>query len=331
MKSLPKMSPPPQLAWPLSILLLTSLAGCGGSGQNDPPRPNAEQTLESARALAEQGEREAALAQFEQAIAINPKLTGAHLGAAEIYKADGDYAAAERRYGAAAVLEPQSFDAQYNHGLMLQLLRRYTEAVRAYLRALTVQPNDFNANLDLATAYLQLGEATQAVSYAQRAVLIDPMSGPARVNLAEIYRAVGHHDGAVTEYQQAAELMDLTPEVMLNLADSLGQLGRFPEMANTVDRIIQLQPSAKAYERLGSAQFRQGQYDTALAAFTKAVELDADHYPALNGVGVCLLNKHLWSGRNDTEALRGAVAALRRSLQIERSQPRVAELLARWG
>lgn len=291
----------------------------------------AQEAVARAQVLASQGLDHIALAEFEKAIAINPRLTLAYIGIGQIHKKRGDLPKAEQAFGQAAEIEPSNFEAQYNHGLVLQLLNRVTEAVRAYLRALAIQPDSFDANLNLATAYLQLGEAGPALPYAQRAVGLRGDSGPARVNLGAIYAALGNHEAAVIEYQQAAELMELTPELLLNLADSLGKVGRYAEMQNTLEQLIKSKPSAPAYERLASALFRQQKYDDALAAFRKALEYDENYYPALNGVGVSLLNRYLLSDKKDLDARSEALKALRRSLQIEPRQPAVVDLVTRYG
>jgi hypothetical protein len=48
-------------------------------------------------------------------------------------------------------------------------------------------------------------------------------------------------------------------------------------------------------------------------------------------VGVSLLNRYLNSQKQDLEALTEGISALRRSIQIERRQPAVVELIARYG
>lgn len=290
----------------------------------------AQDAFANASRLRAQGVTDEALKEFERAIEVNPTLTIAYVGAAELYTQKGDYNTAEQRYRKATELEPANFDAQYGHGLVLQILDRVAEAIRAYLRALAIRPDDFDANLNVATAYMQVNEPAQARPYAERAVRLNPESGPARVNMGAVYAALGMHDAAVLEYQQAAELMDLGPELLLNLADSLGKTGRYAEMAATLDQLVRIAPSAPAYERLGSALFRLKKYDRALAAFRKATDVDPDHYPAWNGVGVCLLNQYLWSGKKDTRARRGAIEALRRSLQIKTNQPKIIELVRRY-
>ncbi|MBX3363623.1 MAG: tetratricopeptide repeat protein [Phycisphaeraceae bacterium] len=286
---------------------------------------------ERARRLAAQGDDSAALAAFERAIAVNPELTVAYLGAADIYQRQGDYDRAERRYGQAAALEPGNFDAQYGHGLSLHFLNRLAEAVRAYLRALAIRPNDFDTNLNLATAYLQLGEPRQAQVYAVRAVRLNTRSGPARANLGAVYAALGDHASAVAEYQQASELMELSPPLLLNWADSLSREGRHAEAINTLEEVIRSEPSAVALERLGAARFRMRQYEKAEQAFSEALRLDGNHYPAMNGLAVCLLNRYEWSQATDLQSRDEAIRLLRRSLQIEPRQTPIVELVRRYG
>ncbi len=331
------------IALGLCVAVLASAPACRGRAARRAARRNAQPppaatvagdasaAVSRAQGLRRQGLYDSALSELQRAVAINPKLTTAYLGMGDIYRETGNFAQAEGAYRKAAEVEPGSFDAQYLHGLALQLLDRLTESVRAYLRALTIRPNDFNANLNLATAYLQLGEPHQALPYAQGAVRLRSDSAAARVNLGAVYAGLDRHEDAVVEYRQAAELMALTPELLLNLADSLDKAGRLEEMQSTLEQLIKTRPSAVAYERLGSCLFRQARYQDALGYFRRSLELDEAHFPAHNGVGVCLLNEYVWSERTNTQAREDALRHLRRSLQIERRQPGIIELVSRYG
>lgn len=319
-------------AAPLGLVGCKGTGGSGESGFRSSARADtrATEAAELATRLKNEGLVDQALREFERAIEINPTMTTAYMGAGDIYRERGDFEGAEKHYGDAARVSPNEFDPNYWHGHALQMLNRITEAVRAYLRALAIRPDDFNANLNLATAYLQLGEDAQAVIYAERAVRINASDGPARVNLGAAYANAGRHGEAIEQYEAAAELMPLTPELLLNLAESLGKVGRHQEMAGTIREVLRQSPSAMAQERLGSALFRMREYDDAIEAFRGATRMDPNHYPAWNGIGVCLLNRYVWSNKSDLVALDEARNALRRSLQIERNQPRIAELLTRY-
>lgn len=310
-------------------------AGSGGGApiSIDDTRTKEQEAAAStrrARILKDQGLIDQALREFDKAIENNPKLTVAYIGAGDIHRERGDYASAEVRYGQAAAVEPRNFDAQYLHGLMLQLLNRLGESVQAYTRAIAIRPNDFDANLNLATAFLQLDDPAQGLPYGQAAVRINGDSAAARTNLGAIYTALGRFEDAVVEYQQAAELAPLSAPLLLNLADALGKSGRNEEMVNTLQELTRTEPSADAFERLGTGQFRLRKYAEAEAAFRKAIEIDPNHYPALNGIGVCLLNKYVWSDQRDETARSEALQVLRRSVQIERGQPGIIDLISRY-
>lgn len=329
-----------------ALLASVMLAGCnkGGSAKPAEPATTAESSTSGPTRLTEAlthiataedavraNDKEKALIEFQRAIEINPNLTTAYMGMADIYRMDRDYEKAELRYAQAARVEPKNFDAQFYHGLMLHLLERVTEAIQSYLRALTIRPDDFQANLNLATAYYQIEENTQALPYARKAVALDKDDGSARLNLGAIYAALGRHQDAVNEYQQAAELMPLTGELLLNLAESLANLSRFDEMANALEQAAKTHPSAAVFERLGFARFRLKDYAAASTNFQKSLDIDADYFPALNGLGVSTLNDWIGGDRQDGSLKERGVAMLRRSLQLEPDQPQIREIVTRYG
>lgn len=301
------------------------------------PAPKADPVQESQNAVARaqtlqaQGVEDVALREFERAISINPRITPAYLGIGQIQRRRGNLLESVAAYAKAVEIEPGNFDAQYGYGLASQLLGKIGDAIRAYVNALYIRPDDFDANLNLATAYLQFGDPAPALPYAKRAVKLKGDSGPARFNLGAIYGAVGDHENAIVEYQQAAELMEISPQLLLNLAESLSYTGRFAEAQNTLEQLILVAPTATAHERLATSLFRQKKYDDALVAFRKSLELDETYYPSHNGVGVCLLNRWLLSEKQDVAAKEEAIRELKRSLQLERKQSVVIDMINRYG
>ncbi|MFG0300262.1 MAG: tetratricopeptide repeat protein [Phycisphaerales bacterium JB047] len=302
------------------------------ANQPAPRRKSREETsYAQAVELHATGDLQSALRELERAIAYNPQFTLAYLESGDIYMEMAQYEQAERQYSLAVRNEPRNYMAQYRHAQVLHKLNRLEESNRAYLRALSIRPSSFDANLGISTVLLEMGRAEQALPYAQRAVKSEPPSGRARMHLGNIYAALDRHEDAVVEYQQGAEMMDApTAGLLLNMAESLNQLQRYAEMVGALDQLVRIEPSALAYERLGSGLFRLKRYDDALAAFSSSTELDADYYPAYNGIAVCELNQYLWSSKSDGGARERAVEAMRQSLRIDRSQPRIVELLRRY-
>lgn len=331
----------------VSTILITAcligLWGCTGSGSASSSASDrrtrasleevlrADEATQRAKLLMASGRIREALNEFERAVEINPGAVDAYIGIGNIYKDEGDMPKAERSFRTAAKVGPDVFEAQYAHGLILQLMHRFQESIRAYLRALQIDPRDFDANMNLALAFVQAGQPQQGLPYAIRATKLNPQSGPAFYNLGVVYSALNRHTDAITSYRRASEYMGTSPQLLMGIADSQSALKQYGEAARTLERLIASEPSADAYHRLGTARFRNREYDAAMKAFRNAIEMDDTHYPALNGIAVCLLNQYLWSDKSDTKALDAAVRAMRRSLRIKRDQPQIIELLTRFG
>lgn len=317
-----------------------SFDGGGGSGNGNGARTSrasleavlaADEATQRAKLLMASGRLREALTEFEKAVELDPRAVDARIGIGDVYKQEGDLPRAERWYGQAADVGPDVFEAQYAHGLVLQLMQRYAEAIRAYLRALQIDPRSFDANMNVALAFVQIGQPEQGLPYAVRAVRLSPQSGPANYNMGVVYAALNRHEEAITSYRRASEYMGTSPQLLMGIADSQSALGLYTDSARTIERLVTTDPSADAFHRLGSARFRNKEYEASLSAFRQALELDENHYPALNGVAVCLLNKYLWSEKTDTQARDAAVRAMRQSLRIKRDQPKIIELLTRFG
>lgn len=291
----------------------------------------AEEHVAQAEAALNEGDIDAALAAFAEAIQENPRIFRAHMGMGDIYRERGEYGYAEQSYREAAEINPGSYEANYFHGLALQILNRLSEAVRAYRRALAIDPRSHEANLNLATAYLQSGQPTEALPFALTAAELQPAHGPTRVNLGAIYAALSRHEEAVQEYEEALELMAPSEELVLNLTESLRRLDRHAEMATALEAIVRESPTPGVMERLGYARFKLQEFEESKAAYRQSLAAAPEYYPSLNGLAVNLLNDYLRSGRTDEPAREEAVSLLRQSLRIQGEQPRIVELLARYG
>ena len=276
--------------------------------------------------LLKQGLKDQALMAFEKAIEENPLAVKSYINAGDIYFERNDISTAQQRFEAAAKADPKNFTAHYKNGLMLQLLRRVGESVSAYLKALEINPFDFGANLNVATAFLQLGEPQQAVGFAEKAVELNKQDDKARANLGAVYAELGRHAEAVAQYREAAQLQDLTPPLLLNLANSLGKTNppQFGQMLNTLDELLRLDPSTPiAHERRAYALFKLNRREESLSACRAALSLDENHYPAWNVLGYIMINQWV-DGKQENDSLRNeALNAWRKSLQIERNQPKI--------
>jgi deoxyribonuclease-4 len=284
-------------------------------------------TIEKARAKIDRGDYEAALSMFQEVLRENPKLPDAWVGVGDAHASLKEWTEAETAYANATTLDNGNFDAHFGRGKALQVLNRLIDAIRSYHRALLIRPEDFDANLNMATAYLQLDQPQSSITYAEKAVKLKPDSGTARINLGVAYERAGRAADAVAQYETAAELMEPTPQLLINLLNAYAQSRRYREAVNAAGLLVRIAPTANSWERLGWACFRQGDFPRSLESYRESVRVDPQHWPGWNGVGVNMLNSWLQGGRKDSAQSEQAMAAFRKSLQINPEQVKVQKLL----
>ncbi len=332
----------------MSVLLLLVSAGCVSDPPQEvqdaplpaPPRPVVDvrrPTLEQAeraaegRALIDAGDPVEAIEVFESLLDENPSLTVAYIGIGTAYESMGDAARAEPAFARAVRLEPRNFEAQFGHGETLRALGRLRDSIRAFQLALAVAPNDDDALASLAAAFLEMDMPRSAVAPAQRVVELRPDEGDAHAMLGTAYMLSGRTDDAIDTYEIAIELVGNDPRLIGNLVECYAGAGRFKESVNAGEVLLELAPSAIAWDRQGRSHFRLGDYEASVECYRRAVEIDPDYWPALNGIGVNELNAWLASERTLLEARDAAASAFRSSLRINPEQPKVVRLLTTYG
>jgi protein O-GlcNAc transferase len=156
-----------------------------------------------ANALEDQGQLDAALAEYRQAASLNPGFVEAHTNCANVLRKLG------RSEEAAAVCEHIiKHLAGFGRilGNILKELSQPDEAVRAYRRALALRP-------DFAEVYTNLGNVLQgeeafeeAVEVYRQAISLRPDLAEAHANMGATLEGLGRLDEAIDSYNTAVKL-----------------------------------------------------------------------------------------------------------------------------
>jgi len=316
----------------LALLMVMSAAvhGCASTTPQGSAEQRAADQAAAGQVLLDEGRLDAALAAFGLALESNPELLEAHLGMGSVYQKRSDYRLAADSYERAAGIDPESFDAHYYLALSRQFLGQVEAAIRAYLMALTLRPDDPDANQNLASAYLQSNRPGEALPYAKRAVDLNEQSQGGWANLASVYSLLGRHEESVDAYRRAAELGDTPPPLLVGWADAHIQLEQYGRAINILKRALQMQATARVWERLGYAYFKQRELSDARDAFGASLKLDGRHVGALNGLGVVLMSQYLLDVSPDVRLRNEAVRVWKKSLSQRPGQAVIRQLLDRY-
>jgi tetratricopeptide (TPR) repeat protein len=235
-------------------------------------------------ALAERGEAQRlmrhydeALADFNQAIDINPKLTWAIAGRGETYRALNRYPDALADFDRAISQSPGLAWAIVDRGIARRQMRRYNDALRDFDTAIELDNSYSWAIANRGETYRRLGRYNAAVSDFDRAITIDQDYAWALASRGRAFLRMKRYEDALRDFNQAVALdRDLT-WVYSFRARAFRSMGRLDEAIGDFDRVIHSAPEdAWAIASRGRAYLSKKWYDEAIADFDRAIELRPD-------------------------------------------------------
>jgi tetratricopeptide (TPR) repeat protein len=198
-------------------------------------------------ALHELGHNDAAVIQYEAAVALRPGYAIALNNFGVALAALGRYLEALPRYEAAMAVDPGYAEALNNLGAALHALGRYGEAIYRFKAALTARPGFRDAAINLAHAQLAAGRRSDAIA-GYRSVLKDqPTDGAVHLFLADVLFKEHQSDQAIWHYRRACDLQPNLPGAHAGLGTVLQEVGHITEARCCFERAIALDPRQPSY------------------------------------------------------------------------------------
>jgi tetratricopeptide (TPR) repeat protein/predicted Ser/Thr protein kinase len=222
------------------------------------PNEDARYVLFLARGILHfnQGELKRAEADFRSAMALKPGQYNAYLNLAQVYLAQGEFAAAEEEVKTALRFHPPiQVIVGYHMARGRNLLhnKRYEEALEACVAALKLSPQQGQPHEVRGRALLALGR------YEQAEESFDQYLQKGGAKTTDLFRSRG-------------------------LARM--KLGKYPEAVEDYTRALELAPDGDIYQHRGWAYFFSDAWKLALRDFSKAIELDPAAGDAYSGRGL---------------------------------------------
>ena len=130
---------------------------------------------------------EAAMADFQKAAELNPRLPDVHSYLGRAHIETGDTAAARLDFQKELELNPNDFESNLNLGVLLKQDQDHDGARKLLERALRVRPGDLRARFQLAAVNLAAGKLDDARAGLEAIVKQAPQFVEAHISLATTY------------------------------------------------------------------------------------------------------------------------------------------------
>jgi tetratricopeptide (TPR) repeat protein len=165
-----------------------------------------------AQELARQGNIDAAVAHYREAVKMDPRLPGLRFELAEalnLSSSPADQDQVEKEYRAALSDNPFDEKAECRLGEIALRAADLQGALARYKRALELQPNDAEANLGMGRTLSQLNRPAEAEPYLKRSAQLEPFTAVTHYRLSLVYRASGRSADAQKELAEFQRLKDM--------------------------------------------------------------------------------------------------------------------------
>jgi choline-sulfatase len=236
-----------------TIAELRALGYLGPEGSTNVPEPSLlpdpkdkieeQNLLHRAMLAADDGRMQEARAALQTLLSIDPKSFTAlmQLGLVE-YKA-GNYAPAAGYFKQARTLRPDDASTVFHEGEALEKTGDLNGAKEALEVSLHLNPGQATARVLMGRVYLRQEDFNSGQDQFEAAVLLDP-GAETRVSVARAWLAAGQVSKAIPQLQESAKLQPDDAEVYELLAQAYTRAGRKPEARQASLHATQLRRKA---------------------------------------------------------------------------------------
>ncbi|MBI3408349.1 MAG: tetratricopeptide repeat protein [Planctomycetes bacterium] len=222
-----------------------------------------------------QGSYAQALADYSQALRVDPSNSLALVQRGQVYWLMGQSQEAIADYSAALELDPKSAVACYYRGKALADSEDYDAAVVNFSEALRLDPHHAWAYHDLGDVYAAQKAYERAIANYCMAIRLNPLAALTYLRRGEATAALGEFERAIADLDNALRLDPHNAVAYMDRGTAFRELGRHEQAEADLSRALELDvTSAKAYYERGVLFQQQGNQERAVRDFDDALYHD---------------------------------------------------------
>jgi tetratricopeptide (TPR) repeat protein len=272
--------------------------------------------------LARRGLRSLALERFRRAVEIEPEAAVYWFRLAETLHLEGqDPEAALDR---ALRLSPDDPWSTNLKGLVLASKGRLQEAQEVLTRASELAPDAPEIAVNLSDVLHRQGRSAEALEFLEGALGRSPEAHALMNQRGNILAGSGDVVGAQAEYERALRGAPANADYLENCARVCIETDHVLRAEECLRRLLEVRPSAEAYNLMGNVAALQRQYDRAEAAYREGLHLAPDDPSLLANLAALLVQQGSQAGAR--AAIRALEAFAAGSPEAQARAGRIREL-----
>jgi tetratricopeptide (TPR) repeat protein len=195
----------------------------------------------------------------------------------------GQYKSAEREFGLANAIKPDTFEILHSLGQACLRAREYPKADLALNHALNLKPDSVETLYLLAQSYSDQSRPLDALELLVRARKLAPENTDVIFLMARVSMTQDYYEDAIPLLEAGLKIAPQRSDLHSALGESYFMSGKTEKAIEEFKTLIALEPSAHSYSFMGLSYRHLGRFDEALKYFNEGLKLDP-HNPS------CLFN-----------------------------------------
>ncbi len=298
----------PPTATPTPAPTQTAVPTVTATSISGPALADAQAYVDRAVDYMDQGDYERAIADFNQAIQLEPDFVLAYVFRGAAFTRLGEYDLAFKDLDQAIQLNPNSAIAYSYRGTTYDYLGEYDLAIADQDKAIELEPTYVEAYNERGIAYADKGDYERALADYSKAIELNPDYVEAYFNRGLAYSYNNNLDRAITAFGQVIKLAPNVASGYLYRGFAYYSKGNYDRAIADLDQAIRLDPSrAAAYFYRGDSYRLKQQPAQAVADYQKALDLTDD--PQLRQQAQAALDKLGASAASADNTLKIAILA----------------------
>jgi tetratricopeptide (TPR) repeat protein len=259
----------------ITLVVLAALTGCAAS------QVTQEVALRQEEAVAAQGNN---IESLTEVINKNPRDANALNLRGTAYGQIGDYKGAMADFNNALKINPEFPQAYANRALVFVRIEKYNRAIADYDRALEINPNYAAGYVGRGNIHRLLKNHEQAIADFSRAIEIKP-DPVAHFNRGLSRQILGQHAKAIDDFDNAIGFRSDAPEVYQAKGMSEMALKKYESAYDNFYKAAQgSKKNFEAWALRGNAAEALGNNKDAARAYNRALQINPTFQPAKEGL-----------------------------------------------